>query len=157
MQTLNHTLDKNILNADGCYLDDQQLHSLESYVQSYATRLSAYQHLRDSSEKIVMMALRKLAQVYPDLLQQHGARCKYDMTEMLRYLALSVLRDDERLFKEQALVWLDTVLLAYKQNDHCSQGYQNLQAAIAASLPTAEIQLVRPYLELIVQTLSSHA
>jgi hypothetical protein len=156
MHALNYKLDKSILDADGRYLYSHELYPLESYIQSYTTRLSAYQHLQEHGEKLVILALRKLAQLYPELIQHHGPRCKYDMTEVLRYIALSILRDDELLFKEKMLGWLDTILLAHKRNGHCRQAYQNLQEAIAANFAAAEIGLIRPYLELILHTLESH-
>jgi hypothetical protein len=157
MHTLNHDLEKNVLDAEGRYLDAQGLYPLEAYVQSYATRLHAYQQIRENSEKLVIQALRKLAQTYPELIQQHGQRCKYDMTEVLRFIALAVLRIDETFFKEQMLVWLDTILLAHKRNSHCVIAYRNLQDAIAITLPGADANLVRPYLEIVIQTLQSHA
>ncbi|UBF24193.1 phycobilisome protein [Kovacikia minuta CCNUW1] len=157
MHTLNHDLEKSILDADGRYLNAQELYPLEAYVQSYATRLHTYQQLRDNSDKLVIQALRKLAQTYPELIQQHGQRCKYDMTELLRYVALSVLRNDEIFFKEQMLVWLDTILLAHKRNAHCVVAYRNLQEAIAATLPGPDASLIRPYIEIVIQTLQSHA
>jgi hypothetical protein len=157
MHTLNHDLEKNVLEADGRYLDAQGLYPLEAYVQSYATRLHTYQQIRENSEKLVIQALRKLAQTYPELIQQHGQRCKYDMTEVLRYIALAVLRNDETFFKEQMLVWLDTILLAHKRNSHCVIAYRNLQDAIAMTLPGADSNLIRPYLEIVIQTLQSHA
>jgi hypothetical protein len=120
MHTLNHTLENNFLEADGRYLNMQELEPLERYCQSYNMRMEAYQLLRDRSERLVIMALQKLAQTYPELIQQHGPRCKYDMSEVLRYIAVAVLRDDEIFFKEQMMAWLDTILLAHKRNDHCS-------------------------------------
>ncbi len=130
---------------------------MEKYVQSYATRLHTYQQIQENSDKLTLQALRKLAQTYPELIQQHGQRCKYDMTEVLRYIALSVLRDDEIFFKEQMMVWLDTILLAYKRNTFCVVAYRNLQEAIALTLPGADANLIRPYLEIVIQTLQSHA
>jgi hypothetical protein len=157
MHTLNYTLDQNVVEADGRYLDPQELQPLEEYVQSYANRLETYQHLRDLGEKVVLMALRKLAITYPELVQQHGGRCKYDMSEVLRYIAIAILRDDETFFKDQMMVWLDTILLAHKRQAQCSQAYRNLQEAIATTLPAAAANLVRPYLDLILQSLQSHA
>ncbi|MDX2228759.1 MAG: phycobilisome protein [Leptolyngbyaceae cyanobacterium bins.349] len=157
MHTLNYTLDQNILDADGRYLDSQELQPLEQYVQSYATRLDTYQQLRDHSEKLVLMALRKLATTYPELVQQHGGRCKYDMSEVLRYIAIAILRDDETFFKDQMMVWLDTILLAHRRQAQCGQAYRNLQEAIATSLTPAAMNLIRPYLDVITQSLQSHA
>lgn len=157
MHTLNHTLNKNILAADGRYLNSHELHPLEQYVQSFATRLETYQQLRDNGEKLVLFSLRKLANTYPELIQQHGARCKYDMTEVIRYIAVAVLRDDEIFFREQLMVWLDTILLAHKCNSHCMVVYRNLQEAIAITFPAANASLIRPYLDLLTQSLQTHA
>jgi len=157
MYTLNHDFEKNVLQADGRYLEAHELFPMEKYVQSYAARLHTYQQIQENSEKLTLQALRKLAQTYPELIQQHGQRCKYDMTEVLRYIALSVLRDDEIFFKEQMMVWLDTILLAYKRNAFCVVAYRNLQEAIALTLPGAAANLIRPYLEIVIQTLQSHA
>lgn len=104
MHGLNYKLDKAILNADGRYLDSQEIYPLESYIQSYTTRLRAYQHLQEHGEKLVILAIRELTQVDPELIQQHRPPCKYDMTKVLRYMALSILRDNELLFKEKRWV-----------------------------------------------------
>jgi hypothetical protein len=153
MHTLNHTLENNFLEADGRYLNTQELAPLERYCQSYQMRIEAYQILHDRSERLVMASLQKLAQLYPDLIQQHGPRCKYDMSEVLRYIAVSVLRDDEIFFKEQMMAWLDTILLAHKRNEHCGQAYRYLQEAIAATLPAAAANLIQPYVETVIQSL----
>jgi hypothetical protein len=157
MYGLNHTLEKNVAAADGCYLDAQSLRPLEQYLQSYTARLHAYEQLRDGSEQLILQSLRKLSQAYPELVQQHGPRCKYDMTEVLRYLALAVLRDDDIFFKETMVSWLDTVLLAHKKTAHCVAAYRHLQEAIATTLPASDAMLVRPYLDLVIQALQSHA
>ena len=157
MHTLNHYLEKSILEAEGRYLSAQELSLLERYAQSYAVRLQTYQQLRDNSDTFIASALHKLGQTYPDLIQQHGPRCKYDMTEVLRYMALSLLRDDEVFFKEQIMSWLDTILLAHKRTDHCLVAYRSLQAAIATTLASDSLAMTRPYFDLITQSLQSHA
>jgi hypothetical protein len=157
MHALNHTLDNKIREADGRYLDAQGLRSFEQYVQTYAARLETYQSLRDKSSALIIQALRKLAQAYPELVQKHGQRCQYDMTEVVRYIALSILRDDEVFFKEQMMAWLDTILLAHKKNDQCTVAYRYLQDAIQASLPPSNSTLIRPYLDCVITTLQSHA
>ena len=157
MHTLNHEFEQNVLDADGRYLNAQELQPLENYVQTYLTRLETYQQLREHGDQLVIQALRRLAQTYPEMVQQYGPRCKYDMGEVLRYVALSILRDDEVFFKEQMMVWLDTILLAYKRTAHCGVAYRYLQEAIATSLPPNDTNLIRPYLDSIVQMLNSHA
>lgn len=157
MRTLNYTLDKCVLEADGRYLETQELQMLEQYVQSYGVRLETYQYLREHNEKLIVMALRNLAMSYPDVIQKYGSHCKRDMTEVLRYVAIAILRDDETFFKDQMMVWLDTILLAHKRQAQCGQAYRNLQEAITKTSPVSVADLVRPYLDLISRSLQSHA
>jgi hypothetical protein len=157
IQGFNHTLTRVINNADGTYLNDRDLQSLEQYSQSYVARLETYQQLQEHSPQLIQQALRKLAQVHPELIQQYGQRCVYDMTEVVRYIALSVLRDDESFFREQMLSWLDTILLAHKRNEQCAIAYRYLQEAIQSSLPNSRSSLLRPYLDIVIQALQSHA
>jgi hypothetical protein len=157
MHTINHTLEDKILAADGLYLDGQGLRPFEQFAQSYTTRLETYQNLRDKGATLVIQALRKLAQEYPDIVQKHAQRCQYDMSEVLRYVALSILRDDEIFFKEQMIDWLDTILMAHKRHTHCAFAYRHLLEAINANFPASQSSLIRPYLDLVVTTLQSHA
>jgi len=157
VETLNYSLTKNILAADGRYLNTQELQPLELYIQSYTLRSATYQTLRDQSDALVLTALRKLSQSYPELLRQHGQRCKYDMGEVLRYIALSILKDDEVFFKEQVMSWLDTILVAHKRTAQCAMAYRYLQEAIVGTFPAAHSNLVRPYLDTVQQSLQSHA
>lgn len=157
MHTLNHTLDEKVVEADGGYLDAQGLRPLEQFVQSYTTRLEAYQQIRDQAPKLIQYSLKKLGQAHPDIVAKHGPRCQYDMSEVLRYIALSILRDDETFFKEQMMSWLDTILLAYKRHAHCTTAYRYLQEAANAALSPTTSGLMRPYLDSVILTLQSHA
>jgi hypothetical protein len=157
MRILNQSLERAIAEADGRYLDTQELMPLEYYIQSYSARQETYQHLRENSDKLVLYALRKLAQEHPELIQQHGARCKYDMTEVLRYIALSILKDDEVFFREAMMSWLDTVLVAHKRTNNCITAYRALQGAITTAFPASTANLSRPYFEIVLQSLQSHA
>jgi hypothetical protein len=157
MHTLNHTLEEKVLAADGSYLEASELRLFEQYLQSYTNRLEAYQTLRDKSSALVVHALRRLAQAYPELVQKHGQRCQYDMMEVLRYIALSILRDDETFFKEQVMSWLDTVLLAHKKNTECSIAYRHLLEAVTSGLSPSTSSLIYPYLNSVLMALQSHA
>jgi len=156
MHTLNHEMDECFLNADGAYLDSRGLQVLEQYAESYAARLEAYNALREHSTDMVNAALDKMAQQNPEVIQKHRPRCLYDMTQVLRYIALSILRNDEIFFKEMMMSWLDTVLLAYKRNEHCATSYRFLQEIIDARMP-ASSSMVRPYLDVVILALQSHA
>jgi hypothetical protein len=157
MYTLNHTLDRNVLDADGDYLGTQGLNILENYFQTYTVRLEAYTQLREQNEQFVQQALKSFERTHPEIVQQHTKRCLYDMTEVVRYIAVSILRDDEVFFKEQLMSWLDTVLLAHKKHTQCIVAYRHLRDVIKAKLPVACNALVQPYIDNIIVALQGHA
>lgn len=156
MRTINHNLEKQFLRAEGQYLDSQGLENIEHYVQTYTTRLETYQNLRDHSNSLILQTLQRLGDNYPKLISTHGQRCKYDMESVLRYIALSILRDDETFFTEEIVSWLDTILLSYKRHGHCTTAYQTLLQSIEADMPSANVKLIRPYIETVILTLQSH-
>ena len=156
MHTINQTLEEQVLEAEGKYLDAQGIMNFEQYAQTYQVRLATYQHLREQSEKLILTTLKRLGQNYPDLISKHGQRCKYDMESVLRYIALSILRDDEVFFCEEMVSWLDTILAAYKRHGHCVTAYQFLLQAIEAEMPLANVTLIRPYIDHVIVTLQSH-
>jgi hypothetical protein len=157
MYTLNHALEKNVIEADGRYLTAKELTALEQYAQGYAGRLAAYQEVRDMNKQLVIQALTNLFKAYPDLLKNHKQRCVYDMSETLRYIALSILRDDEVFFMEALMSWLDTILLAYKKTGPCAIAYRHLQDAVDQHLSSNSAGLIRPYLDKVRQALEAHA
>lgn len=89
----------------------------------------------------------------PEVMRKHGSRCQYDMSEVMRYVALAVLRDDERFFKESLLFWQANILTAYRQNSACVVAYQCLKETLNEHLPAPAYQLIEPYISIIMQTL----
>ncbi len=152
-----HVLNYTLAEADGRYLSSQELLPIEQYIETFDHRLLAYQALREGTEPLVTETLSGLSKIYPDLVKQHGPRCQSGMSDVLRYIALSMLRDDEEFFKEQIMTWLDTILVAMRHNRQCAKAYRLLQVTIAQHLSEKSIALVSPYLDLVIQTLESHA
>jgi hypothetical protein len=157
MPALNHDLEQQIVAADGRYLTSEELRTLENYVNSYALRLETYQKISQHSDAIVLNALRKFARVHPEIIQQSGKRCQYDMSEVLRYIALSILRDDEFLFLEKIMFWLDTVLRAHHKQTACSKAYQHLLEAVEEALTPANCSLIRPYINTVLNSLQPYS
>ncbi len=157
MHTINHTLEEQVLSAEGKYLEPQGMSDIERYAQTYATRLETYHNLREQSNALILQTLKRLGQNHPDLINKHGQRCQFDMACVLRCVALSILRDDEVFFIEEMMSWLDTILVAYKRHDHCAEAYQMLMHDMEAALPSSNIDLIRPYIDSAILTLQSHA
>jgi hypothetical protein len=148
MLTMNRTLDDKLSTIDSDYLTDSDLFSLERFANSFSVRVKTYNLLRDRADETTIQALRLLAQQYPELVQQQLQRCKYDMSQIIRYMSLAILRDDETFFRESLLDWHANIIHSYNISTECSTAYSLLKAVLEKILPSESFALVKPYLEL---------
>ena len=155
MLTMNRTLDEKIGNIDRVYLTDNDLFHLERFASNFSARLEAYNLLRDRADELVVRSLKLLAQQYPDLVQKHLQRCKYDMSHILRYMALAILRDDEAFFKDSLMDWHANIIHSYQMSSECSTAYRLLQEVAGQMLSPQSSSLVKPYLEIAVSTFTN--
>jgi len=153
MLTMNRTLDEKIGVVDRVYLTDTDLVNLERFANSFSIRVKTYNLLRDHADEIIVQSLKLLAQQYPELVQKQLQRCKYDMSNMIRYTSLSVLRDDELFFRETLMDWLANIINSYQIGKECSTAYRLFQTVIDKMLPAECAALVKPYSEMAINTL----
>jgi hypothetical protein len=148
MLTMNRTLDEKLSTVDNVYLTDSDLFSLERFANSFSVRVKTYNLLRDRSDETTIQALKLLSQQYPELVQKQLQRCKYDMSQLIRYMSLGILRDDEIFFRESLLDWHTNIIHSYNISTECSTAYSLLKAVLEKVLPADSFALIKPYLEL---------
>jgi hypothetical protein len=153
MLTMNRTLDEKIANIDHVYLSDSDLVNLERFANSFSVRVKTYNLLRDRADEITIRSLKLLAQQYPELVQKQLQRCKYDMSNVIRYASLSVLRDDELFFREALMDWLANIINSYQIAKECSTAYRLLQSVVDEMLPAECAALLKPYSEMAIAAL----
>jgi hypothetical protein len=151
--TMNRTLDEKIANVDRVYLTDIDLYNLERFANSFSLRVKTYNLLRDRTDEITIRTLKLLAQQYPELVQKQLQRCKYDMSNLIRYTSLSILRDDELFFREALMDWLANIINSYQVTQECSTAYRLFQSVIDEMLPLECAALVKPYSEMAISSL----
>lgn len=151
--TMNRTLDEKIANVDRVYLTDIDLYNLERFANSFSLRVKTYNLLRDRTDEITIRTLKLLAQQYPELVQKQLQRCKYDMSNLIRYTSLSVLRDDELFFREALMDWLANIINSYQVTKECSTAYRLFQSVIDEMFPPECAALVKPYSEMAISAL----
>lgn len=153
MLTINRTLDEKIGTVDRIYLTDTDLVSLERFASNFSLRVKTYNLLRDHSDEIVLQTLKLLAQQYPELVHKQLQRCKYDMSNMIRYTSLSILRDDELFFRETLMDWLANIINSYQVGKECATAYRLFQNVIDELLPKESSSLVKPYSDMSIAAL----
>jgi hypothetical protein len=154
MFTITRSLEDKVYELERAYLKDSDLVGLEQYAHGFAERLKAYELLRDNADEIVLNALKLLARDYPALIQKRGDRCKYDMGEVLRYMALSMLRNDEQYFRDQMTDWLGTIINSYQVTTECAMAYNKVYEVISRMLPAKSAAMVKPYTDIAIATFS---
>ncbi|MDX2256912.1 MAG: phycocyanin [Pseudanabaenaceae cyanobacterium bins.39] len=150
---MNRTLDQKIGEVDRVYLTDTDLVNLERFANSFSIRVKTYNLLRDHAEEITIATLKKLAQQYPELVQKQLQRCKYDMSNVMRYTSLSILRDDEVFFSETLMDWLANIINSYQVAKECATAYRLMQATVDEVLPAECSALVKPYTDMAISAL----
>jgi Phycobilisome protein len=153
MLTMNRTLDEKLADIDHVYLTDSDLVNLERFANSFSVRVKTYTLLRDRADEITIKTLKLLAQQYPELVQKQLQRCKYDMSNVIRYTSLSVLRDDELFFREALMDWLANIINSYQIAKECSAAYRLMQSVVDEMLPAECSSLVKPYSDMAIAAL----
>lgn len=149
-----------ILDAsEGRYLTKSEQTQLRDYVGQVNARLMAMEELQAKEGAIVEQTMRQVLNAYPDFPQQHldargkGAR---DLGMVLRYIAQATLRNDPQWLDTSLLVWLSTILsgLGFTPG-FVEDTYKTMERAMASELTPASAELVRPFIQQCVRTLST--
>ncbi len=151
---MNNSFASTVQQADGRYLSDQELSPLETYSNSFAMRVEAYQTLRDNADSLVMQSLRRLVQTHRQVVQEQGAKCKRDMTYSLSYVARAVLSDEATAFQQDFSLWMENIIYSVQKNEPASQAYGFLKQEIQNTLPPQCVNLVTPYMDELISVFS---
>jgi hypothetical protein len=136
------------IEADGRYANDGELEFLTSYFDSYHTRLSAYQKIKDSAEEIVEKVRQGKQKRNPEF-QDFYATCKRDLIDLLRYSAAALLFDDLERLRTNMLLWFQTISRAYTFEDDNIDTYDILFRVISQFLTPEEAKFALPVFELV--------
>jgi len=139
-------------DADGRYASDAELQFMDTYIDSFDSRIEAYQRIKEVEKKIVDTVLTKLQTSYPNLLMPKGenlqAKWKQDTLRVLRYSAMTVLLDDPELLRQQFLYWFQTIMQAFGAQEACNVTYLVMQDVVKELLPPKIADLLCPILEI---------
>lgn len=153
MQGINSQLEELIGKSEGRYMTAKELQPLKHYMETVSERSKTYLLLQEKSDLLVRHALKKLMSVHPDTVKKNAKRCYYDMSMLVRYLALAMLRDDSHFFNEVIVLWQANILTAYRQQKACLDAYGHLQETFKDHLPTSANRLIEPYMDMMLQLL----
>ncbi len=145
-------LERLSVETDGRYASDKELVFFQQYLQTARLRFALYQKLQRLEPHVVQEVLGQLRRQDPTLLQVGGQdltpKWQRDTVRTLRYGATAMLLDDPDHFKEQMLLWFQTIMRSFHTERSCDATYRILQTVMQQYLTSEEGALFLPILEL---------
>lgn len=147
------TIQSSVKNADGQYLADAELQLFEDFLASYHLRHKVYMFLQERSQELILETLREMMHISRQAIQEHGEICRRDMSYVLRFASVAILRNDDAFFTEHLVLWMQNIMMALRKEQQSAQAYRILQTVISRHLPEEEAAVVNHYLSMFVDAL----
>lgn len=138
------------IETDGRYATAAELNFLRQYLDSLDTRITAYQELRESQDKIIERVKKEKrkgiensngnSDELPDI-------CIRDMRDMLRFSASAMLFNDLEHLRD-VLLWYKTIVRAFGYDGCMDDNYHLLEDMVNIYLPPEKAGLMTPSLKL---------
>jgi hypothetical protein len=87
-------------------------------------------------------------------VETHSVKCKRDMDYALKCIARAVLMDEQDVFQQDFVLWMDNITHALHKGNTAAQAYRHLRTAIQGAMPTECANLVTPYVDELVEAFS---
>ena len=140
------------IEADGRYATPRELQFLKEYLQSIEQRASAYEKIKAAEENILKEVETKLEAIDPNLFTRGNrdlsGTCRRDRKILLRHLALTTLLGDRDRLRDSLLLWLQTILRAFKFQHPADLTHQVMSPVVEQHLTSQENDLFQPGLNL---------
>lgn len=140
------------VEADGRYATSEELRFVKDYLQSLDQRVSAYNKIQAAEEEIINKVEEQIRERDSSLFCK-GSRdvtsiCRRDRVYVLRYSAATLLSNDLERLRENLLIWYQTIVRAFKDEQTAGVTYQVMQEIVKQYLTPQEVALFSPILEL---------
>lgn len=155
---MNATLEQIFSEAEGRYLNDKEVKQLNLYVDSFARRVQAMQEAERVEPRWVQDVITNVWRTHPEFEQKHGyarEKCSRDVTYVLRYCVLAMLRNDTQMLTDKLLYWLRTILQSFEFSEVIDTTYRGLIDYGKEHLSRDSYRLLAPYLGLTHKILTS--
>lgn len=138
--------------ADGRYATDAELIFFQDYLKTARLRFALYQKLQKLEPQLIQQLLAQLKRTHPELLTSKGAdmtaKWQRDTVRTLRHAAAAMLTDDPEIFRDQMLIWFQTIMKSFNTEQSCRETYKIMQTLMRQALSPEEAELICPLLEM---------
>ncbi len=153
---MNRTIEKMFNDAEGRYLEPTEQSTLTGFAETLEKRLAVMRSVQQHEESIIKHSIDEVMGAHPDMAENHKfarEKAERDMTLVLRYCAMAMVRDDEEFLNHKLLHWFRTIVRAFEMDDWIDTGYAEMITQCGEHLDAAEFEMLQPYLKLAHQNL----
>ncbi len=137
-------------DAEGRYLEADESQKLKQFAQSLQSRLETMEAVKAAEKAIVSETLDAVWETHPEIESRYTKareNCTRDVTLVLRYCAMAMVREDMTFLRDKMLYWLRTILQAFQFGPILDTTYRVLPRRVEAHLTPGQVQLLAPYLK----------
>lgn len=137
-------------DAEGRYLEPTEQSMLKEFAESLDTRLETMRAIQAKEGEMVEPAVQAVIEHHPEAaerLDQLEDKTRRDVTLVLRYCTMAMVRDDMSFLEDKLLHWFRTIIQAYEMTDFADTAYSKLLATADNGLEDEHYKIIRPYLE----------
>lgn len=138
-------------NAEGRYLEPTEQSALKDFAESLDERLEAMRAVQAKEGALVDRTAEAVKEDHPEAETKHDKledKLRRDVTLVLRYCTMAMVRDDASFLEEKLLHWFRTIIEAYQMTDYADTAYGALLGAAEDELEGAHYKKLRPFLEM---------
>ncbi|MEM6369285.1 MAG: hypothetical protein AAF851_13360 [Myxococcota bacterium] len=154
---MNGQIENMLQSAEGRYLTSKETASLTQYSDGLPGRLKASAEVEQREGLIVDEVLESVLSRYSDISQRYkeGERkAQRDLSLVLRYCVLAMVKDDRLFLRDNLLLWLKTILEGIGlSQEFVKDSYSSLLTTCEKQLSAEAFGLLEPYLKDCVEVL----
>jgi hypothetical protein len=143
---MNSFLESIFDNAENRFLKPEELKLLNQYVGSLPDRLQVYRMLRDREIDIMQWVADQLQAAMPQEKTELLERSIKNAVLMLRYCAMGMLMNDDRIVCDRYVAWFSEMSHIYNTEAIDATLYHYLNLKLTQTLDSKAMSLLKPML-----------
>jgi hypothetical protein len=147
---MNHQIEQLLSDAEGRYLEPTEQSAMIDYASSLEHRLAAMRAIQQHEAEIIEATMQAMWKEHPDMKVKHPHAYKKgvrDMTLVLRYSSMAMVRDCHAYLDQKVLYWFRTIVLAFEMSTPLRFAYAELMRQAEARLAPDHYAAIMPFLQ----------
>lgn len=147
------------LESEGRYLTPDERQTVTDYLSGLQSRIGIAEQIEEAEEGAVRFCIDNTRKRYPNFDKYHDkawAKAFRDVQLTTRYATQAMLIGEKKVLEDKLLFWLRTILAGLNFTPEFNRDtYTYLQEGFRQSLPPDAFEEFSPYLDVVIDIMSS--